>query len=133
LLLANARVGVAIAKNLRTHLDFLFGAAQRTSAVPVINERAIQPTCNDPPRTREVKRVLSRSFPPLLWISATRWKKILDDDALALSSGRRMNFALTAKKVSRHADALLWVRLQPDFVLRCCASSPSAKFPEKMP
>jgi hypothetical protein len=36
----------------------------------VINERSTQPTHHDPPQMREVKPVLSRSCPPLLWISA---------------------------------------------------------------
>jgi hypothetical protein len=35
----------------------------------LINERANQSTRNDPLRTRDVKHGLSRSFPPLLWIS----------------------------------------------------------------
>jgi hypothetical protein len=48
----------------------LSGPAQRG----LINERAIQSTCNDPLRTRDVKHGLSRSFPPLLWISVSRGK-----------------------------------------------------------
>jgi hypothetical protein len=39
------------------------------TARELINERANQSTRNDPLRTREVKHGLSRSFPPLLWIS----------------------------------------------------------------
>jgi hypothetical protein len=44
----------------------------------LINERANQSTRNDPLRTRDVKHGLSRSFPPLLWIS-TRCEKDLEN------------------------------------------------------
>jgi len=40
--LANARVGVAIAKNLRTHLDFFFSAAQRAGGAR-IDQRTSKP------------------------------------------------------------------------------------------
>src|SRR5262249_53224366 len=49
-------------------LDFSVHRCRGLATRAVINERAKQPTCNDPPRVREVKPVLSRSFPPLLWI-----------------------------------------------------------------
>jgi hypothetical protein len=39
------------------------------TARELITERANQSTRNDPLRTRDVKHGLSRSFPPLLWIS----------------------------------------------------------------
>jgi hypothetical protein len=60
------------------------------AARELINERANQSTCNDPLRAREVKPRLSRSFPPLLWISSARRKTFLffsDDAVHVLSSG----------------------------------------------
>jgi hypothetical protein len=38
-------------------------------AAGLINERSIQHPTHLPPQIREVKPVLSRSYPPLLWIS----------------------------------------------------------------
>jgi hypothetical protein len=51
----------------------------------VINERSIQPTHHDPPHIRDVKRVLSRSFPPLLWISADARNLFIDGVVRAMS------------------------------------------------
>ena len=44
----------------------------------VINERSIQPTSHDPPQIREVKPLLSRSCPPLLWISVRLFPSLLE-------------------------------------------------------
>jgi hypothetical protein len=38
----------------------------------LINDRSIQHPTHLPPQIREVKPVLSRSYPPLLWISVRR-------------------------------------------------------------
>jgi hypothetical protein len=77
------------------------------AARELINERANQSTRNDPLRTREVKHGLSRSFPPLLWISMRRVKNFLNfferrvahlvkKQTAELSPHRRKNFLARA-------------------------------------
>jgi len=112
----------------------LSGPAQRG----LINERAIQSTCNDPLRTRDVKHGLSRSFPPLLWISVSRGKNFQiffvqpiarvvkqQADELCLHS---KEFFRRAADTDRAFARALSAKLQPDSALRCCAHRSPAKF-----
>jgi hypothetical protein len=124
---------VAIAKNLHGDLDFFVRGCNECAARAVINERAIQPTCNDPLRVREVKPVLSRSFPPLLWISARAQKFFRDTDALALSRSRRMKFGARAKnfRMRRAAAVLLRVIAARDSAV--AQAMQLRNFSEKMP
>jgi hypothetical protein len=121
------------------------------AARALINERANQATCNDPLRAREVKPGLSRSFPPLLWIS--RRAKIFfdfffDAAARALSSGGRMNFAPRMKKVCErgakagHAFSTIafscrrcgsWSILRLTSELFVASAAQPRKFTEEMP
>jgi hypothetical protein len=53
----------------------------------LFTKRSKQRVGNDPPQIREVKHVLSRSFPPILWISRTHYFERVTE---TMSTGSRI-------------------------------------------
>jgi hypothetical protein len=90
----------------------------------LFTKRSKQRSRNNPPHIREVKLVLSRSFPLLLWISAARICRVL---TCAVSSSGAVYADEKFRPRARRGVAAA----PPRSLSPCCASSAGRKFPQK--
>jgi hypothetical protein len=117
-------------------LIFSSALSNGRTARGLINERANQSTRNDPLRTRDVKHGLSRSFPPLLWISssAQNFLQIFFARPIPRVVKRQTDeLRLAGEKFWSGAASLPLSSVEPD---RCCAVARTVQprnFAEKIP